>query len=271
MKSSAIILFTFLTLTASAAGPVIKGLSPSQSANDFFQIGFDAANNGQYDVAIQNYTQAIDIDPNRIYFYYHRGLAYKARHEKAHAIADFNKCLSMKPIAEAYYEIGIYKYDDLDMTAAKDYFEKAKALKDNIDKLNYYLGVINYRLNNYDTAEALLNRYIYYVKTNADAYLYLAMVKVKMHKYDEVSPMLKLTGLYNDDNDWKLHLKIYEIYKEMGDKENMLYHISMVIELGQTKPEYYTMRAQLYLERGENIRAGYDLQYAAAAKAAGKD
>jgi len=120
-------------------------------------------------------------------------------------------------------------------------------------------------MNNFDTAEVLLNHYIHLVKTNADAFLYLAMTKVKMHKYGEVSPMLKLASLYND-NDWKLHLKMYDIYKEMGDKDNMLYHISMVIEMGQTKPEYYNIRAQLYLDKGEDMRAQYDLEYAKNAK-----
>jgi tetratricopeptide (TPR) repeat protein len=268
MKQFALILFTLLCFSVFAAsGPAPKGPTPSapQSANDFFQIGFSASNSGQYDVAIKNYTMAIDLDPNRIYFFYHRGLAHKALGEKAQAIADFNQCLAMKPIAEAYYEIGAFKYEDLDLRGAKEYFEKAKELKDDVDKTNYYLGVINYRMNNFDSAEALLSHYVHLVKTNSDAFLYLALVKVKMHKFDEVTPMLKLAGLYND-NDWKLHLKMYDIYKEMGDKDNMLAHISMVIELGQTKPEFYAIRAQLYLERGENLRAEYDLQYAKGGK-----
>ncbi len=261
MKQLSLIFFIFSIFclpAKSSARTYREILSPSQSANDFFQIGFSAANNGQYDVAIKNYTQAIDLDPNRIYFYYHRGLANKSLGNKTQAIADFNQCLSMRPIAEAYYEIGIFRYEELDIKGAKNYFEKAKELKDDIEKLNFYLGVINYRINNYDSAETLLNHYIQTVKTNSDAFLYLAMVKVKKHKYEEVGPLLKLASLYND-NDWKLHLKMYDIYKEIGDKDNMLAHISMVIELGQTKPEYYAIRAELYQERGENMRAEYDL------------
>lgn len=262
MKQFAAILLVLVSFAVSAGSPAPTA---PQSANEFFQLGFNAANNGQYDVAIKNYSTAIDIDPTRIYFYYHRGLAHKALGEKAQATADFNQCLSMKPIAEAYYEIGVFRYEAMDLNGAKDYFEKAKELKDDVDKLNFYLGVINYRMNNYDTAEVQLAHYVHLIKTNSDAFLYLALVKLKMQKYDEVSPMLKLACLYND-NDWKLHLKMYEIYKEIGDKDNMLAHISMVIELGQTKPEYYNIRAQLYLEKGENLRAGYDLLYAKGGK-----
>ncbi len=269
MRSSSLVFLTLICLSVStllcpAYGSIDKIVMP-QSANDYFQIGFNAATNGQYNVAVENYTNAIGQDPNRIYFFYHRGLAYKALGNKNAAIADFKQCISMKPIAEAYYELGVYKYEDLDLMGARILFNHAKELKDDVDKLNFYLGVINYRLNNYDTAEALLTHYVHLVKTNSDAFLYLAMIKVKMHKYDEVSPMLKLASLYND-NDWKLHLKMYDIYKEMDDKENMLYHISMVIELGESKPEYYAIRAALYQERGESLRAEYDLQSAKGGK-----
>ena len=259
MRRFALILLILFRIEAFAS------TQPEHSANEYFQIGFDAANNGQYDLALKNYSLAIELDPNRIYFFYHRGLAYKSLGLRPSAIADFERCLAMKPLAEAYYQLGIIKYEDQDFTSALEYFEKSKELKDDLDKLNYYLGVLNYRANNFDTAEALLARYTHLVKTNSDAYLYLAMAKVKLHKYDEVPSILRLAALYKD-NDWKFHLAMYDIYKEMGDKENMFYHISMVIELGQTKAEYYNIRAQLNQDRGDSLNANYDLQSAVADK-----
>lgn len=260
MRSSTLILLfglAFIGNAALAAEPGPNVISVSQSANEFFQRGFSDANNGDYEAAIKNYSLAISRDPNRIYFYYHRGLAFRAKGDKARAIVDFQHCIEMKPIAEAYYELGVFKYEELDLWSAKKYFEQARDLKEDVEKVNFYLGVINYRFNNYDTAELLLSHYIQLVKTNSDAFLYLAMVKVRMHKYEEVEPMLRLVSLYND-NDWQLHLKMYDIYKEMDDRDNMLYHISMVIEMGQGKPEYYKIRAQLYEERGDNLQAEYD-------------
>ena len=272
MRPFAAILFILLFLTEAslfATSNSVKVNEPElkapQTANDYFQLGFSAATSGQYDAAIKHYTQAITLDPFRIYFFYHRGLAYKSLGDKAKATIDFTQCIAMKPIAEAYYELGLFKYEELDLLGAKDMFEKGKALKEDVDKLNYYLGVINYRINKYDTADVLLTQFLRYVKTNADAYMYLAMVKVKKHQFNEAIPLLRFASLYND-NDWKLHLKMYDIYKEMGDKDNMLYHISMVIEMGQTKPEYYTIRAQLYTERGEDLLAGYDFQAAKTVK-----
>ncbi|MCW3124668.1 MAG: hypothetical protein JWO03_326 [Bacteroidetes bacterium] len=266
MKNLTLIVLSLCIAVSVSAGTTVKIMPASgapQTANDFFQVGFNAANGGQYELAVKNYDLAIGLDPNRIYFYYHRGLAFKAWGKKPQAAQDFNQCISMKPIAEAYYELGLIKYDALDLGGAKAMFEAARTLKDDLDKTNFYLGVIYYRNNQFDSSEACLTRYTQMVKTHSDAYLYLATVKVKKHDFADVTKLLKLASLYCD-NDWKLHLKMYDIYKEIGDKDNMLYNISMVIEMGQTKPEYYNIRAQLYMAQGETLRAQYDLDAAKA-------
>lgn len=264
MKNLTLIFITLcinLSVSARATVKLMPSTGEPKTANDFFQVGFTAANGGQYDLAIKNYNLAIGLDPTRIYFYYHRGLACKAAGKKVDAARDFNQCVSMRPIAEAYYELGLIRYEAADFKGAQEMLETARSLKEDLDKTNFYLGVIYYKFNQFDSAESCLTRYTRIVKTHSDAYLYLATVKVKEHKFDDVSKLLSLAGLYCD-NDWRLHLKMYDIYKEMGDKENMLYNISMVIEMGQTKPEYYNIRAQLYLAQGETLRAQYDLDAA---------
>lgn len=232
-----------------------------KTANDFFQIGFAAANSGNYTLAVQNYNLAIGLDPTRIYFFYHRGLAHKALGHKADAASDFTQCVNMKPIAEAYYELGILRFDAQDFVGARSMLESARVLKEDLEKTNFYLGLIYYKQNQLDSAESCLTRYTRLVKTNSDAYFYLASAKVKRHQYEDVSKLLELAGLYGT-NDWKQHLKIYEVYKELGDKQGMLANISMVIEMGQTKPEYYNIRAQLYMDQGDPTRAQFDLDAA---------
>jgi hypothetical protein len=49
------------------------------------------------------------------------------------------------------------------------------------------------------------------------------------------------------NSDWKLYYEMYEIYLAMNDKENAHYSLSMVIELGEKKPEHYEERARLFL------------------------
>lgn len=260
MKNLTIVILALcLTLSATAGVSVRAALVQGEpkTANDFFQIGFAAANNGNYQLAVKNYDLAIGLDPTRIYFYYHRGLAHKALGHKADAANDFTQCNNMKPIAEAYYELGVLRYDAQDFAGAQNMLESARALKEDLDKTNFYLGLIYYKHNQLDSAESCLTRYTHLVKNNSDAFFYLATVKVKRHEYTDVPKLLELASVYGT-NDWKQHLKFYEIYKEMGDKQNMLANISMVIEMGQTKPEYYNIRAQLYQDQGDPMRAQFD-------------
>jgi tetratricopeptide (TPR) repeat protein len=244
--------------TATAVTTAIDtAIRTSRSANEYFETGISQSNQGKYEEAIRNFTRAIAMDGTHIYYQYHRGLTYKAMGNKAMAMRDFNHCNAMKPIAEAYYELGVIKYEAFDIFGAKADFEKARELKEDVERVNFYLGVIMYRMNAFDTATSLLCRYLRTVKSNSDAYLFVGLCYVKQKKYNEARPFLQLASLYNN-NDWQLHLKMYEIYREMGDKENMLYNISMVIELGETKPEYYAIRAKLYTEMGDALRAKYD-------------
>jgi tetratricopeptide (TPR) repeat protein len=63
--------------------------------------------NGNYDQAIAEYTQAIDLDPSLTSFYYNRGLAYGSKKDYDNAISDFSQVIKMNPRDEgAYFERG---------------------------------------------------------------------------------------------------------------------------------------------------------------------
>src|SRR3954468_9450224 len=101
MKNLTLILISLCIAVTVSARTTVKLMPTSgepKTANDFFQLGFNAANGGQYDQAVRNYNLAIGLAPSRIYFFYHRGLALKALSRKAEAAKDFNQCISMRPI-----------------------------------------------------------------------------------------------------------------------------------------------------------------------------
>ncbi|GAJ13974.1 unnamed protein product, partial [marine sediment metagenome] len=50
---------------------------------------------GYYDEAIEEYTDAIELDPNLAVAYYNRGRAYKELGKKSEAIDDFEKCIAL--------------------------------------------------------------------------------------------------------------------------------------------------------------------------------
>jgi tetratricopeptide (TPR) repeat protein len=52
---------------------------------------------GEYDRAISDYDQAIRLDPKYALAYSNRGEAYEAKNDSDHAIADFDQALKLNP------------------------------------------------------------------------------------------------------------------------------------------------------------------------------
>lgn len=257
IKGALITLFWGLSFLAFSQAPAAGGPTP----NEAFKIAFAAYQQGSYDLALKSFNLAISIDPSRNYFYYNRALTYKALGNNDKALADFKVSNDLKLTAEAYYQMGLIYYEQNKMDDAQEQFEQAKLIRDDIERMNFILGMIYYKANRFEDAAKCFHDFTTHVKNNADAYYYRGLSEAKLGQYGEAITSLKFAMMYKN-NDWKLYYKMYEIYLAMNDKENALYSISMVIELGEKKPEHYEERARLYLDTGNMFKYEEDSQTA---------
>ena len=70
---------------------------------DFYNRGLASAQKGDYDLAIEEYSQAIKLNRNFTLAYNNRGAAYAQQGKYDPAIKDFNKAITLNPnVAEAY-------------------------------------------------------------------------------------------------------------------------------------------------------------------------
>jgi lipoprotein NlpI len=85
---------------------------------------------GDYDHAIQDYDQAIRLDPKNINAYNNRGNVYKAKGDNDRAVADYSEAIGLNPkSADAYFNRGrLYLYGGSVAMAQAD-FKQANALK----------------------------------------------------------------------------------------------------------------------------------------------
>lgn len=236
-------------------------LLSSQDATDVsvpFKAGYNAFTLGKYSEAIEHYNRAINIDQNRHYLYYNRGLAYKALGHTGAALNDFYRSLSLKQTAESHYQAGLIKYERQEFIAAKPDFENAKMMKEDFDRLNFCLGMIYYREDNFEEALKCFHLYTMVEKQQPEAYYYRGMCEAKLNQYEAAIYSFKFALRYRD-NDWTYYYKMYEFYMALGDKENALNSISMVIETGEKKLEYFQKRAELYKELGPSFKYEEDV------------
>jgi len=99
-------------------------------ADAYFNRGNANYNKGQYDQAIDDYTKAIEINPGLADAYANRGLAYaQGKGQFDQAISDFNKAIGINPgYAMAYnYRAVTYYYQGEDDKAWED-VHKAQSL-----------------------------------------------------------------------------------------------------------------------------------------------
>ena len=82
-----------------------------QTAEDYFNKAEDYAENEQYQLAIDNYTKCLRLEPddaNKATAYYNRGISYRKLENYTAAIADYTSALRIDPdYADAYNNRGL--------------------------------------------------------------------------------------------------------------------------------------------------------------------
>jgi tetratricopeptide (TPR) repeat protein len=184
-------------------------------------------------------------------------MAYAALNHPEKALSDFKKSNQLVTTAEACYQIGAINYKIGEMETAKAALEKARLIRDDLENMNFYLGMIYFKEKRYEDSYKCFHDYTDHNRNNPEAFYYQAYSEAKLGKNNEASLSLRMATIYQS-KDWKYYYKMYDLYMAMGDKPNALNNISMVIDLGEHKREYYQQRSQLYAEAGDSYRAKED-------------
>ena len=77
----------------------LAGCFPSfdPEAEEHFYLGIEYRRQGNNDSAIQEFTRAIEIEPEYYYAYYNRVLVYYQSGELESSLADYNKAIELQP------------------------------------------------------------------------------------------------------------------------------------------------------------------------------
>lgn len=106
MKLGSKQLSTMLFLIAVGAS-FAAGQTPS-TAKDYDSRGTDYGKQGKYDLAISDFTKAIQLDPQYVAAYNNRGVVYKKQGKYDLSIADFATAIQINPqFAGAYSNRGL--------------------------------------------------------------------------------------------------------------------------------------------------------------------
>ena len=205
----------------------------------------------EYEQAIQDYTEAISLNPEDSRIYYNRGNCFLEMKEEQAAFADFNKAIEIDPANyHAYNSRGFiyYQKDSLDK-AEEDYLRTISL------NLNYRIAYINLadlyqRRGEVDIAIELMTEYLQYNKNDLVVLNYLGDIYTTQGNYD-VASRFYFTTLNQDKNQPETIEKLSVIMVEkLGHYEQAITFIETVeLDYSSLLLTYLKGKSQLALSK----------------------
>lgn len=234
-------------------------------AEAYFQRAGILADAKNYDrQALNDYSRAVELDPNDVRYHNMRGLFLLTRKQFDQAETDFTAAVQVDPkYIQAWNNRGLVKLARGDYQASIDDFNKAVEIDPNyIDGFNnrgfawYQAGVDDRALEDFNKTLELKPDYVNAI--NNRGMLYLRMKKFR-DAADDFSRAIEL-----DENNVKHYRNRQAVYRELGMQSHAdadgrriawllkLGQLNSVIARAPEKPEGYIQRAGHLADGGEN-------------------
>lgn len=125
----------------------------------FFYRGVSNAKVKDFKAAVQDYTKAINVNPRKSKYVYHRGLAYFELGDYENAKKDFQTTLSIDGAnADLYVKLAFLKQQENDLKGAIEDYSKAIKINPKFAAPYYYRGLIYLQVLLHDKACADLKK-----------------------------------------------------------------------------------------------------------------
>ncbi|MCA2811461.1 MAG: tetratricopeptide repeat protein [Microcystis sp. M090S1] len=220
-------------------------------------------NQQKYELALADYSKAIEINPNFALAYNNRGGIYYNQQKYELALADFNKAIEINPnLAEAYLNRGGIYYNQQKYELALADFNKAIEINPNLAEAYNNRGLLYYNQQKYELALADFNKAIELDSKLAMAYLNRGGIYYNQQKYElALADWNKAIEL-----DSKLAMAYNNrgyLYRHQQKYELALADFNKAIDINPNYALAYNNRGLLYAELKQTEKAKIDLQQAA--------
>ncbi|PSB04588.1 tetratricopeptide repeat-containing S1 family peptidase [Merismopedia glauca] len=257
---------TFLRLAMVDVGvtspaPVI---AVAPKADDFYLQANDKYEKGNYQEAIENYTKAIEIDPQYTNAYNNRGIAYGNLGNYQQAISDYARAIALNPQdPDAYYNRG-NAYDDLGeyQKAISDY---DRAITLNPQDLEAYnnRGIAYRKLGDYQKAISDYNRAIALNPRSPNPYYNRGIAYTNVGEYQKAISDYDLAIALNPKSS-NAYYNRGIAYGNLGEYQKAISDYDRAIALNPKSSNTYDNRGSAYGNLGEYQKALADFNQAIA-------
>ena len=213
------------------------------------------ANKRDHDLAITDWTKAIEKDPNEFMAYYGRGTIYGISGENDLAIKDYTMALEINPaLTEVYVQRGIAYVANGEVELALDDYDRAIRLNPNDTTAYVQRGIaygtkgeINLAIKGFDEAIRLKPQF-------AEAYYTRGAAHIEKNEFDlAIRDCTKAIEL--DPNDAKGYYWLGRAYENKGDLNLAIEEFIKAMQRDPDFAETYIELGRVYSQKGENDKA----------------
>jgi len=237
----------------------------THTAQAYFNRGNAKAALGAYAAAIEDYDEALRIDPNFKAAYNNRGSAKYKLGAYAAAIEDYDEALRIDPKdQEAYNNRGTAKAALGAYAAAIEDYDEALRIDPKDQEAYNNRGLTLQKWQQHRFIESSVQRFVAgrLVTENAKELMERADALVELGQYEEATQCYqKALHMAADDASFD-HALVYHncavAYEGLGLNESALYHFTKAIDLDETYALAWYHRGCLYFTLGYDLNAHDD-------------
>jgi serine/threonine-protein kinase len=237
--------------------------SSETSAQDLLRRGEDKSQNGDYTGAIEDFNQALRLDPNSADTYNNRGLVRYRLGDKPGAMADFNQALRLNPnSADTYNNRGSILAEQSDIKGAMADFDQALRLDPNLANAYNNRGVIRRRLGDtegaikdFNQALVIKDNYLEAYKNRGLARTDLGDIQGAMEDFNQ--------AIWSDPNSADAYKNRGLARTSLGDAQGAIEDFNQALRLEPNAADVYENRGVVYAKQGNKQAVLKDYQKAA--------
>jgi tetratricopeptide (TPR) repeat protein len=198
----------------------------------YYNRGIVFTNENNYDRAIQDYSKAIELNPNYTEAYNNRGNIFKNNKNYDRALEDYNKAIELNPkLTEAYNNRGVVFINKNRNADAISDFNKAIELNPKLTEAYNNRGIVFINENKNSEAISDVNKAIELDPDFADAYNNRGIIFYREKRYEEaISNYTKVIALKADNALAYYNRGLAEFYS--GKKDAACIDMKLAANLG---------------------------------------
>lgn len=229
---------------------ILVGCSTTEQSKKqmFFVQGNQALENGNFEEAIEHYTNAIQVDKDFARAYNNRGVAYIESGDAHQAILDYNHALVIDGNYEECRLNRAYAYEKIGQfeNSLKDISKLVSSTPDSA-YLHFYEGLILTHLRRYPEAISSFDRSIDLGNYDLEALVNIATLHYLTGQYDSAQYFLDV-AFEQEPNQPNALNTLSQIYLVQEEYQSALYAIERALEIVPREPYFLNNRGLILME-----------------------